>query len=46
MRILVVNNFFWPRTTGSSHFTEGIAERYVREGHEVGDTERSRPMPA
>jgi 1,2-diacylglycerol 3-alpha-glucosyltransferase len=35
VRILVVNNFFWPRTTGSSHFTEGIAERYVREGHEV-----------
>ena len=35
MRILVVNNFFWPRTTGSSHFSEGIAERYVREGHEV-----------
>lgn len=35
MRILVVNNFFWPRTTGSSHFSEGIAERYVAEGHDV-----------
>lgn len=35
MRILLVNNFFWPRTTGSSHFSEGIAERYVAEGHEV-----------
>jgi glycosyltransferase involved in cell wall biosynthesis len=35
VRILLVNNFFWPRTTGSSHFSEGIAERYVAEGHEV-----------
>ena len=35
MKILVVNNFFWPRTTGSAHFSEDVAARYVSEGHEV-----------
>ncbi len=35
MRILVVNNFFWPRTTGSAHFSEDVAARYVDAGHEV-----------
>ncbi len=35
MRILVVNNFFWPRTTGSAHFSEDVAARYAAAGHEV-----------
>jgi glycosyltransferase involved in cell wall biosynthesis len=35
MRILVVNNFFAPRITGSAHFSEDMARQYAREGHEV-----------
>lgn len=35
MRILVVNSFFPPRTTGSAHFSLDVAREYVRQGHEV-----------
>ena len=35
MRILVVNSFFPPRTTGSAHFSLDVAREYVRNGHEV-----------
>ncbi|MDP9465494.1 MAG: glycosyltransferase family 4 protein [Actinomycetota bacterium] len=35
MRILVVNSFFPPRTTGSAHFSFDVAREYVRQGHEV-----------
>ncbi|HEY0520306.1 MAG TPA: glycosyltransferase, partial [Ilumatobacteraceae bacterium] len=35
MRILVVNSFFPPRTTGSAHFTFDVAREYVRRGHDV-----------
>ncbi|MEP7113941.1 MAG: glycosyltransferase family 4 protein [Ilumatobacteraceae bacterium] len=35
MRILVVNSFFPPRTTGSAHFSLDVAREYVRSGHEV-----------
>lgn len=35
MRILFVNSFFPPRTTGSAHFSLDIAREYVRAGHEV-----------
>ncbi len=35
MRILVVNSFFPPRTTGSAHFSLDVAREYVRLGHEV-----------
>jgi glycosyltransferase involved in cell wall biosynthesis len=35
MRILVVNSFFPPRTTGSAHFSLDVAREYVRKGHEV-----------
>ena len=35
MRILVVNSFFPPHTTGSAHFTLDVAREYVRAGHEV-----------
>jgi glycosyltransferase involved in cell wall biosynthesis len=34
-RILLVNSFFVPRTTGSAHFTEGVARRYAAAGHDV-----------
>jgi glycosyltransferase involved in cell wall biosynthesis len=35
MRILVVNSFFPPRTTGSAHFSLDVAREYVRQGHQV-----------
>jgi glycosyltransferase involved in cell wall biosynthesis len=35
MRILVVNSFFPPRTTGSAHFSLDVAREYVRQGHDV-----------
>jgi glycosyltransferase involved in cell wall biosynthesis len=35
MRILVVNSFFPPRTTGSAHFSLDVAREYARQGHEV-----------
>jgi 1,2-diacylglycerol 3-alpha-glucosyltransferase len=35
VRILVVNSFFPPRTTGSAHFSLDVAREYVRQGHEV-----------
>ena len=35
MRILVVNSFFPPLTTGSAHFTLDVAREYVRQGHDV-----------
>jgi len=35
LRILVVNSFFPPRTTGSAHFSFDVAREYVRQGHEV-----------
>ena len=36
MRILVVNSFFPPRTTGSAHFSLDVAREYVKQGHEIG----------
>ncbi|MEP7204342.1 MAG: glycosyltransferase family 4 protein [Ilumatobacteraceae bacterium] len=35
MRILIVNSFFPPRTTGSAHFSLDVAREYFRQGHEV-----------
>jgi 1,2-diacylglycerol 3-alpha-glucosyltransferase len=35
VRILVVNSFFPPRTTGSAHFAFDVAREYVRQGHDV-----------
>ena len=35
VRILVVNSFFPPRTTGSAHFALDVAREYARRGHEV-----------
>jgi len=35
MRILVVNSFFPPMTTGSAHFSYDMAQEYVKQGHEV-----------
>ncbi len=35
VRILVVNSFFPPRTTGSAHFAFDVAREYARQGHEV-----------
>lgn len=35
VRILVVNSFFPPLTTGSAHFSLDVAREYVRDGHEV-----------
>jgi glycosyltransferase involved in cell wall biosynthesis len=35
MRILFVNSFFPPRTTGSAHFSLDVAREYVLAGHEV-----------
>ena len=35
MKILVVNAFFPPMTTGSSHFSFDMAREYVRQGHQV-----------
>jgi len=35
MRILVVNSFFPPHTTGSAHFTLDVAREYAGGGHEV-----------
>ncbi len=35
MRILVVNSFFPPLTTGSAHFSFDLAQAYKKYGHEV-----------
>ena len=35
MRILLVNSFFPPLTTGSAHFSLDVAREWVRAGHEV-----------
>jgi len=35
MRIALINNYFPPRTTGSSHLTEELAGWYAKLGHEV-----------
>lgn len=35
MKILVVNNFFPPRTGGSSHLSDALARGYVAAGHQV-----------
>jgi glycosyltransferase involved in cell wall biosynthesis len=35
MRILVVNAFFPPLTTGSAHFSHDVARRYAACGHDV-----------
>ena len=35
MRILLVNAFFPPRTTGSAHFSLDVARRFAAAGHEV-----------
>jgi 1,2-diacylglycerol 3-alpha-glucosyltransferase len=43
MRILVVNSFFPPRTTGSAHFSLDVAREYVRQGHEVWVVTTSMP---
>ena len=43
MRILVVNSFFPPRTTGSAHFSFDVAREYVRQGHDVWAVTTSMP---
>ncbi len=43
MRILVVNSFFPPRTTGSAHFAFDVAREYARQGHEVWVATASAP---
>ena len=35
MKILVVNAFFPPMTTGSAHFSFDMAQEYARQGHHV-----------
>lgn len=35
MRILVVNNFFPPRTGGSAHLSDSLAKGYAAAGHDV-----------
>jgi glycosyltransferase involved in cell wall biosynthesis len=35
MRILVVNNFYPPRVSGSSHLSDALARGYARRGHHV-----------
>jgi len=35
MKILIVNAFFPPMTTGSSHFSFDMAREYLRQGHQV-----------
>lgn len=35
MRILVVNAFYPPLTTGSAHFSHDVARQYLAAGHEV-----------
>ena len=35
MRILLVNAFFPPRTTGSAHFSRDVARQFAAAGHEV-----------
>jgi glycosyltransferase involved in cell wall biosynthesis len=35
MRVALVNNFFLPRTSGSSHFTDGLAQKLAAKGHSV-----------
>ena len=35
MRILVVNAFYPPLTTGSAHFSHDVARQYQAQGHEV-----------
>jgi glycosyltransferase involved in cell wall biosynthesis len=46
VRILVVNSFFPPRTTGSAHFTFDVAREFVRQGHEVWVVTTSLPGAA
>lgn len=35
MRVALVNNFFPPRTSGSAHITDGLAQKLAAEGHSV-----------
>jgi glycosyltransferase involved in cell wall biosynthesis len=35
LKILVTNNFFLPRTSGSTHFTENVADELAARGHDV-----------
>ena len=35
MRIALVNNFFLPRTSGSAHLTDGLAQKLAAKGHRV-----------
>ena len=35
MRILIINSFFAPLTTGSAHFSFDMAREYRKQGHEV-----------
>jgi glycosyltransferase involved in cell wall biosynthesis len=35
VRIALVNNFFLPRTSGSAHFTDGLAQTLAARGHSV-----------
>lgn len=35
MRVALVNNFFLPRTSGSAHFTHGLAQTLSAKGHSV-----------
>ncbi len=35
MRIVLTNNFFLPRTSGSTHFTSSLATELTSRGHEV-----------
>jgi glycosyltransferase involved in cell wall biosynthesis len=35
MRVALVNNFFLPRTSGSSHLTDGLARKLASRGHSV-----------
>jgi 1,2-diacylglycerol 3-alpha-glucosyltransferase len=46
VRILVVNSFFPPRTTGSAHFTFDVARQFARQGHEVWVVTTSMPGAA
>ena len=46
MRILVVNSFFPPRTTGSAHFTFDVAREFARQGHDVWIVTTSLPDAA
>ena len=35
MRIALTSSFFRPKTSGSAHFTSGLAEELARQGHDV-----------